>query len=129
MMSVGPFLKKGVAFTVSIPAGVVDDLNGLPSDEVKKSFTCLEEKPDYGPPDLAMVSPFKDNAAVPSTDYTVSFWFSENIQAGSGTITVKRKSPARTELKPITAGTNLTISGPKLTIMLDNNYGGTTTKS
>jgi hypothetical protein len=129
MMSVGPFLKKGVAFTVSIPAGVVDDLNGLPSNEVKKSFTCLEEKPDYGPPDLAMVSPFKDNAAVPSTDYTLSFWFSENIQAGSGTITVKRKSPARTELKPITAGTNLTISGPKLTIMLDNNYGGTTTNN
>merc|ERR1719262_315069 len=35
----------------------------------------------------------------------------------------------RTELKPITAGANLTISGPKLTIMLDNNYGGTTTNN
>merc|ERR1719156_412703 len=121
-MSVGPLLKKGVTFTVSIPAGVIEDLNDLPIDEVKKSFTCLAEKPDYGPPEIAMITPWTGMTSVPSTSYEMTAWFSENIQAGTGSITMKKGST--TIITSINHATNISITGPTLKVTLPDTFKG-----
>jgi hypothetical protein len=120
-LSVGSFLKKGVTFTVSIPAGVIDDLNNLPIDEVKQSFTCLAEKADYGPPEIAVINPWKDRTGVPSTSYQMTAWFSENIKAATGSITLKKGSTV--QVTSITSS-NVTISGPKLDVTLSDYFKG-----
>merc|ERR1719191_100838 len=123
-MSVGPLLKKGVTFTVSIPAGVIEDLNDLPIDEVKKSFTCLAEKPDYGPPEIAMITPWTGMTSVPSTSYEMTAWFSENIQAGTGSITMKKG--ASLIITDIANTENISIAGPKLKVTLPDTFKGPT---
>merc|ERR1719262_1624330 len=121
-MSVGPLLKKGMAFTVSIPAGVIEDLSDLPIDEVKKSFTCLAEKPDYGPPEIVMITPWMGMQTVPSTSYEMTAWFSENIQAGTGSITMKKGSTMFVE--SIRDAVNVGITGPKLQVTLPDSFKG-----
>jgi hypothetical protein len=121
MSSVGSYLKKGVTFTVSIPAGIIDDLNNLPIDEVKKSFTCLAEKADYGPPEIAAINPWKDMTGVPSTSYQMTAWFSENVKAATGSITLKKGS---TTLVTSITSSNVTISGPTLKVTLSDYFKG-----
>merc|ERR1719265_1418162 len=121
-LSVGQFLKKGGSFTVSIPSGVIEDLNNHPLDGVKKSFTCLAEKADYGPPDVAMISPVKDMQTIPSTSSMVHVYFTENIQAGTGSITVRKGNTMH--VVDIANKVNITIDGPKLFAQFSSSWGG-----
>jgi hypothetical protein len=111
-LTIGNFLTKGQVFTISVPAGLVVDLNHLPAGAFSKSFTTLAENADTVKPQVVNVSPYKGKTSVLSTEYAFDVWFDEHVQAGLGSITLKFGSTA-SHLMSIT-DPNVTLAGPKL---------------
>eukprot|EP00746_Dinoflagellata_sp_MGD_P140420 gnl/MRDRNA2_/MRDRNA2_73673_c0_seq1.p1 gnl/MRDRNA2_/MRDRNA2_73673_c0~~gnl/MRDRNA2_/MRDRNA2_73673_c0_seq1.p1 ORF type:complete len:2528 (+),score=396.81 gnl/MRDRNA2_/MRDRNA2_73673_c0_seq1:280-7584(+) len=86
---VGGFLTPGVTFTVSVPEGVIKGTNGQPIEALAKSFSCLAENGDTVDPVVVMAEPHQGNLKVLSSTSTFSLWFSEKVQLGSGSVTLR----------------------------------------
>jgi hypothetical protein len=88
-VKVGSFLQPGVTFTVSVPEGVIKGINGQPVEAIVKSFSCLAENRDTVDPVVVMTEPHQGNLAVLSSTSKFTLWFSEKIQRGSGSVTLR----------------------------------------
>jgi hypothetical protein len=105
-------LVKGQRFTVSIPTGVIKDFAGNALAGISKMFTCLAETADTTAPVVTMAS-----QGVGVRD-KIDLYFSEDISAGSGTITVTGMTPA---INTQITHSNVTISGATLSLSLYTN--------
>merc|ERR1711937_855523 len=104
----GLTLAKGGAFTVSVPAGVLTDFAGNQAAATSKTFTTLAGTADTTAPTVLMTSPTHDSSGNLGSMTKVSLWFSEDITAVSGSITIKLGG---TSLAMGVASSNVTITG------------------
>merc|ERR1711881_564224 len=88
----GLTLAKGAAYTISVPAGILKDYAGNAAAATSKTFTTLAGTADTTAPSVLMSSPVHDSSGNPGSLTTVSLWFSEDITAVSGSITIKTGS-------------------------------------
>lgn len=113
---VGPFVKKGGTFMVSIPRMVIVDGNGLSSNPISKSFSCMEEKRDLTPPLATVVEPHGDITVDPTLQQ-VRVSFSEAIQAGKGNVTLQIQNKSKSHAVPIQdahiVGARMTVDFPE----------------
>merc|ERR1712134_125902 len=104
----GLTLAKGGAFTVSVPAGVLTDFAGNAAAATSGTFTTLAGTADTTAPTVLMTSPTHEASGILGSSTKVSLWFSEDITAVSGSITVKLGG---TSLAMGVTSSNVTISG------------------
>merc|ERR1711881_399235 len=88
----GLTLAKGMTYTISVPAGVLTDYAGNKVAATSKSFTTLAGTADTTAPSVVMTNPVKESSGINGRTTTMSLWFSEDITAATGSITVT-KSP------------------------------------
>merc|ERR1719324_1069493 len=108
MKVTGLTLAKGGAFTVSVPAGVLTDFAGNQAAATSATFTTLKGTADTTAPSVLMTSPTHDSSGNLGSLTKVSLWFSEDITAVSGSITIKLGG---TSLAMGVTSSNVTISG------------------
>merc|ERR1711977_763608 len=104
----GLALKKGGAYTISVPAGVLSDFAGNSAAATSKTFTTLAGTADTTTPTVLMTSPAHDSSGNLGSMTKVSLYFSEDITPVSGSITIKLGS---TSLAMGVTSSNVTISG------------------
>jgi len=104
----GLTLAKGGAFTISVPAGVLTDFAGNQAAATSATFTTLAGTADTTAPSVLMTSPTHDSSGNLGSLTKVSLWFSEDITAVSGSITIKLGG---TSLAMGVTSSNVTISG------------------
>jgi hypothetical protein len=109
----GLTLAKGGAFTISVPAGILTDFAGNAVAATSKSFTTLAGTADTTAPTVLMTSPTSGSSGNLGSMTTVSLWFSEDITAVSGTVTIKLGG---TSLTMGVTSSNVTISGSAMTL-------------
>merc|ERR1711977_335288 len=104
----GLTLAKGGAYTISVPAGVLTDFAGNQVAATTKTLTTLAGTADTTGPSVLMTSPTHDSSGNLGSMTKVSLWFSEDITAVSGSITIKLGG---TSLAMGVTSSNVTISG------------------
>merc|ERR1712164_29165 len=104
----GLTLAKGGAYTISVPAGILTDFAGNAVAATSKTFTTLAGTADTTAPSVLMTSPTHDSSGNLGSLTKVSLWFSEDITAVSGSITIKLGG---TSLAMGVTSSNVTISG------------------
>merc|ERR1712193_565848 len=104
----GLTLAKGGAYTISVPAGILTDFAGNAVAATSKTFTTLAGTADTTAPTVLMTSPAHDSSGNLGSMTKVSLWFSEDITAVSGSVTIKLGS---TSLAMGVTSSNVTISG------------------
>jgi hypothetical protein len=110
-------LKKGESFTVSVPAGLVRDLHGVPTaSTVSKKFTCLAEVADVESPVLGASSPYQSQTAVFGSTSEMSLFFSKAIQHGTTNNILIKRGTGDAAVISSDNGTAVTVSGSKLTV-------------
>merc|ERR1711959_568288 len=107
----GLTLAKGGAYTISVPAGILTDFAGNQVAATSKTFTTLAGTADTTAPSVLMASPAHDSSGNIGSMTTVSLWFSEDITAVSGTVTIKLGG---TSLAMGVTSSNVTVSGSKM---------------
>merc|ERR1712188_289402 len=107
----GLTLAKGGAYTISVPAGILTDFAGNAVAATSKTFTTLAGTADTTAPTVLMTSPTHDSSGNLGSMTKVSLWFSEDITAVSGSITIKLGG---TSLAMGVTSSNVTISGSKM---------------
>merc|ERR1719156_464838 len=111
----GLTLAKGGAYTISVPAGILTDFAGNSVAATSKTFTTLAGTADTTAPTVLMTSPVHDSTGNLGSMTKVSLWFSEDITAVSGSVTVKLGG---TSLAMGVTSSNVTISGSKMDLSL-----------
>jgi hypothetical protein len=111
----GLTLKKGAAYTISMPLGVLTDYAGNKVAATSKTFTTLAGTADTTAPTVLMTSPIESSTGNLGSLTTVSLWFSEDITAVSGTVTIKLGG---TSLTTGITSSNVTITGSKMDVTL-----------
>merc|ERR1711959_670664 len=109
----GLTLAKGGAYTISVPAGVLTDFAGNAVAATSKTFTTLAGTADTTAPSVLMTSPTHDSSNNLGSMTKVSLWFSEDITAVSGSVTIKLGG---TSLAMGVTSSNVTISGSAMDI-------------
>merc|ERR1719428_1292846 len=109
----GLTLAKGGAFTISVPAGVLTDFVGNAVAATSKTFTTLAGTADTTAPTVLMTSPAHDSSGNLGSMTKVSLWFSEDITAVSGSVTIKLGG---TSLAMGVTSSNVTISGSSMDV-------------
>merc|ERR1711998_387396 len=109
----GLTLAKGGAYTISVPAGILTDFAGNAVAATSKTFTTLAGTADTTAPSVLMTSPAHDSSGNLGSMTTVSLWFSEDITAVSGSVTLKLGG---TSLTAGVTSSNVTVSGSKMDI-------------
>jgi hypothetical protein len=104
----GLTLAKGGAYTISVPAGILTDFAGNAVASTSKTFTTLAGTADTTAPSVLMTSPTHAATGILGSSTKVSLWFSEDITALSGSITIKLGS---TSLAMGVTSSNVTIAG------------------
>merc|ERR1711959_659110 len=104
----GLTLTKGGAYTISVPAGVLTDFAGNQIAATSKTFTTLAGTADTTAPSVLMTSPTHDSSGNLGSMTKVSLWFSEDITAVGGSVTIKLGG---TSLAMGVKTSNVTISG------------------
>merc|ERR1711959_71758 len=104
----GLTLAKGGAYTISVPAGVLTDFAGNQAAATSKTFTTLAGTADTTAPSLLMTSPAHGSSGNLGSITKVSLWFSEDITAVSGSVTIKLGG---TSLAMGVTSSNVIISG------------------
>merc|ERR1719171_2520706 len=104
----GPPLPKGGAYTISVPAGILTDFAGNRVAAISKTFTTLAGTTDATAPSVLLTSPAHDSTGNLGSMTKISLWFSEDITAVSGSVTVKLGG---TSLAMGVTSSNVTISG------------------
>merc|ERR550514_1415610 len=104
----GLTLAKGGAYTISVPAGILTDFAGNSVAATSKTFTTLAGTADTTAPSVLMTSPTDSSTGNLGSITKVSLWFSEDITAVSGSITIKLGG---TSLAMGVTSSNVTISG------------------
>merc|ERR1719335_1205261 len=94
----GLTLAKGGAYTISVPAGILTDFAGTA---------------DTTAPTVLMTSPAHDSSGNLGSMTKVSLWFSEDITAVSGSVTIKLGG---TSLAMGVTSSNVTISGSSMDV-------------
>merc|ERR1711959_390336 len=107
----GLTLAKGGAYTISVPAGILTDFAGNQVAATSKTFTTLAGTADTTAPSVLMTSPAHDSSGNLGSMTTVSLWFSEDITAVSGSVTIKLGG---TSLAMGVTSSNVTVSGSKM---------------
>merc|ERR1712188_32131 len=111
----GLTLAKGGAYTISVPAGILTDFAGNAVAATSKTFTTLAGTADTTAPTVLMTSPTHDSSGNLGSMTKVSLWFSEDITAVSGSITIKLGG---TSLAMSVASSNVTIAGSKMDLSI-----------
>merc|ERR1719324_824636 len=115
MKVTGLTLAKGGAFTVSVPAGILTDFAGNAVPATSGTFTTLAGTADTTAPSVLMTSPTHEATGILGSMTTVSLWFSEDITAVSGSITIKLGG---TSLAMGVTSSNVTISGSAMDLSI-----------
>merc|ERR1711959_248992 len=111
----GLTLAKGGAYTISMPAGILTDFAGNAVAATSKTFTTLAGTADTTGPSVLMTSPAHDSSGNLGSLTKVSLWFSEDITAVSGTVTVKLGGTSLTMGVP---SSNVTVSGSQMDLAI-----------
>merc|ERR1719428_103360 len=111
----GLTLAKGEAFTISLPAGILTDFAGNAVAATSKTFTTLAGTADTTAPTVLMTSPAHDSSGNLGSMTKVSLYFSEDITAVSGSVTIKLGG---TSLAMGVTSSNVTISGSSMDLSL-----------
>merc|ERR1711977_816858 len=111
----GLTLAKGMAYTISMPAGILTDYAGNAAAATSKTFTTLAGTADTTAPSVLMTSPVHDSTGNLGSMTKVSLWFSEDITAVSGSVTVKRGSAS---LAMGVSASNVSIAGSAMDVTL-----------
>merc|ERR1719301_297135 len=106
-------LAKGGAYTISVPAGILTDFAGNAVAATSKTFTTLAGTADTTAPTVLMTSPAHDSSGNLGSMTKVSLWFSEDITAVSGSVTIKLGG---TSLAMGVTSSNVTISGSSMDV-------------
>merc|ERR1719478_966615 len=116
MLQLPNVLKKGAIFTISVPMGVITDFAGnkLAATSTTTHFTCLSMAKDTSAPVITMMSP-TGTGQLASKIKKLSVWFSEEIEAATGSITIKYGTASM--VVPLSAS-NVTLSGAKMDVSL-----------
>merc|ERR1711977_790438 len=109
----GLTLAKGGAFTISVPAGILTDFAGNAVAATSKTFTTLAGTADTTAPTVLMTSPAHDSSGNLGSMTKVSLWFSEDVTAVSGSVTIKLGG---TSLTMGVTSSNVTISGSAMDV-------------
>merc|ERR1711977_570270 len=109
----GLTLAKGGAYTISVPAGILTDFAGNAVAATSKTFTTLAGTADTTAPTVLMTSPAHDSSGNLGSMTKVSLWFSEDITAVSGSVTIKLGG---TSLAMGVTSSNVTISGSSMDV-------------
>merc|ERR1712159_939527 len=109
----GLTLAKGAAYTISVPAGILTDFAGNAAAATSKGFTTLAGTADTTAPSVLMTSPVDSSSGNLGSLTTVSLWFSEDITAVSGSVTIKLGA---TSLAMGVTSSNVTISGSQMSL-------------
>jgi len=104
----GLTLAKGAAYTISVPVGILTDFAGNKVAATSKTFTTLAGTADTTAPSVLMTSPAHASSGNIGSMTKVSLWFSEDITAASGTVTIKLGG---TSLTMGVTSSNVTIAG------------------
>merc|ERR1711977_698539 len=96
---------------ISVPAGILTDFAGNAAAATSKTFTTLAGTADTTAPSVLMTSPAHASTGNLGSLSTVSLWFSEDITAVSGTVTIKLGT---TILTMGVTSSNVTVSGSKM---------------
>jgi len=108
--------KKGQQYTVTIPAGALEDKMGNKNAEIVSKFTTLAGTPITTPPAVLFATPYDGQAGVLSSSFDVNVWFSEKIKKGEGAVTLQKVSDTTNPKVMPLGSTNLTIEGSKLSM-------------
>merc|ERR1719473_1777463 len=109
----GLTLAKGGAYTISVPAGILTDFAGNAVAATSKTFTTLAGTADTTAPTVLMTSPAHDSSGNLGSMTKVSLWFSEDITAVSGSVTIKLGG---TSLAMGVTSSNVTVSGSSMDV-------------
>lgn len=109
-------LKKSGVFTVSIPTGVIRDANNNGLNAIAKTFTCLSGNVDTTSAVLTMSSPATASSGILGSSTAIDMYFSEDIEAGSGILTITSPSGSSGQVTTPITHSNVTISGAKLSL-------------
>merc|ERR1711959_270432 len=101
-------LAKGAAYTIPVPEGILTDFAGNKVAATSKTFTTLAGTADTTAPSVLMTSPAHASTGNLGSMTKVSLWFSEDITAVSGSVTIKLGG---TSLAMGVTSSNVTISG------------------
>ena len=115
-------LGSETEYYVNIPAGAIEDLAGNDFAGITDSTTWSFTSADVIPPAISTLSP-TDNAIAVAIDTNLIITFVENIQAGSGNVTIHLASDdSVVHTLPVT-GSDVSVSGNQLIINPPTNFG------